>query len=134
MISPHQLSGCRIDGAKEKLWLSVDSATAVDLGHRRLWRNKTGHDSVGGAELLIAGIEIQETFPEKPTCGCVIDTERERGKSIRPRTDSARKNPFTRLTVRRRGIFSHIQLIRFIGENRAVLGIIGFHSNRRCLS
>ena len=78
MIGPHKLSGCRINGTKEKLGLTVDSASAVDLSHRRLWRNKMGHDSVGGAGFLIAGIEIQEALPEKPACGCVIDTERER--------------------------------------------------------
>ena len=36
-----------------------------------------GHDSLGGAGFLIADTEIQEAFPEKPTCGRVIDTERE---------------------------------------------------------
>jgi len=77
LIGPHKLSGYRIDGAKEKLWLTIDGTLAADLGHRRLWRNKMGHDSVGGTGFLIAGTEIQETLPEKPACGRVIDAERE---------------------------------------------------------
>jgi hypothetical protein len=78
MIGPQKLSGCRIDSTKEKLGLTIDGVSAADLGHRRLWRNKMGHDSVGGTGFLIAGTEIQDTFPEKPACSRVIDAERER--------------------------------------------------------
>jgi hypothetical protein len=63
MIGPHKLPGYRIDGTKEKLGLPIGGTSAVDLCHRRLWRNKLGHDSVGGAGFLIAATEIQETFP-----------------------------------------------------------------------
>jgi hypothetical protein len=77
MIGPHGLSGHHIDGTKEKLGLTLKGALASDLGHGRLWRDKVGCDSVGGIEFLIAGIEIQETFPKKPACGRIIDTERE---------------------------------------------------------
>jgi hypothetical protein len=78
MIGPRKLSGYRIDGTKEKLGLTINGTSAADLGHCRLWHNKMGHDSVGGTGFLIAGTEIQETFPEKPACGRVIDAERER--------------------------------------------------------
>jgi hypothetical protein len=42
------VSGCRIDGTEEKLGLTIDGASAADLGHSRLWR-EMGHDSLGGA-------------------------------------------------------------------------------------
>jgi hypothetical protein len=77
MISPYKLSGCWIDGPKEKLGLPVDGSPAVDLGDHRLWRNKMGHGSVGGGGFLIVDIEIQKTFPEELACGCIIGTERE---------------------------------------------------------
>jgi outer membrane protein assembly factor BamA len=78
LIGPHKLSGYRIDGTEEKLGLTIDGTSAEDLGHRRPWRKKMGHDSVGGTGFLIAGTEIQEPLPEKPACGRVIDAERER--------------------------------------------------------
>jgi hypothetical protein len=78
MIGPHELSGFYIDGTKEKLGLTLEGASASDLGHGRLWRDKLGCNSVGGIGFLITGIEIQETFPKKPARGCVIDAERER--------------------------------------------------------
>jgi hypothetical protein len=78
MIGPHELSGYYVDCTKDKLGLTLEGASASDLCHGGLRRDKLGCDSVGGVGFLIAGIEIQETFPKKPTRGCVIDTERER--------------------------------------------------------
>jgi hypothetical protein len=78
MIDPHNLSSYRIDGTKGKLGLTIDGTSAADLGHRRLWRSKMDHDLVGGTGFLIVDTEIQETLPEKPACGRVIDAERER--------------------------------------------------------
>jgi len=77
MIGPYKLSGYRIDSAKEKLRLTVDRASVIDPNHRRLSRDKMGRDSVSGTGFLISGSEIQETFPKKLACGCIIDTERE---------------------------------------------------------
>jgi hypothetical protein len=74
MIGPYQLSACRIDRTKEELGLAIDRAMASDLSHHRLWR-KMSHDPVREIRLLIADIEIEETFPEKLACGRVIDAK-----------------------------------------------------------
>src|ERR1051325_9722814 len=111
MIGPHELSSSRIDGTKKKLRLPIEGTSAVDLCYSRLWRGKMGHNSMGGIGLLIPGIEVQQTFPKKPSGGRVINAEHEGRKSVGSRSDSSRKDPLLRLASRKPCVLTHVQFI-----------------------
>ena len=76
MIGPCKLSGCLINSTKKKLRLTINRPLVADTGYRSLWRNKMGCNLVRRTGFMVSSGEIQFTFPEKLTGGCIIGSER----------------------------------------------------------